>query len=206
MAQSNTNLMGSVGSTLGMLGSASTLTGLGGTALMTNPIGWGIAALGVGTALFGAGSEQKEAQEKLEIIKQQEQDLESAQKDVAALGQIRKEIVTEAGTRQYEQMGRGTGRTLGQITGTKEKAYQKTGGLAFAGGVEEETRRAKEIAREEHEMGTESLYAKVGSELLGIETDVSTQLGGIREKLAAVGLEKKQVGKAAGSYLYNLMT
>ena len=42
--------------------------------------------------------------------------------------------------------------------------------------------------------------------MLAIDTDVSGQLGDIKEKMAALGAERRQTKKASSSYLYNLLT
>jgi hypothetical protein len=205
MAQQNTNLFSSVGSTLGALGSASTLTGMGGTALMTTPLGLGIAGLGVMTSLFGAGSEQKEAQEKLKIIDKQSEALKESEKSVSELGSIRKGIVTADTSREYKSISKAAGQTLEKVKKSESEAYRKTD-LAFSGAIEEGTEESRKLVREKTEEAGETLFSQLGAKMLAIDTDISGQLGDIKERMAALGAERKQTKKASSSYLYNLLT
>ena len=204
--QQNTNLFSSVGSTLGALGSASTLMGAaGGSALMASPVGWGIAALGVGTALFGAGSEQKEAKEKLKIIDEQREGLKESQEAVTELGGIRKGIVTAETSREYEGVTKKAGQALEKLEKTESQAYGKTD-LAFSGEVEEGTAESKKLVREETEDVSESLFSQLGAKMLAIDTDISGQLGDIKKQMATLDAERRQTKKSSDSYLYNLLT
>ena len=66
MPEGNTSIWQGLGQSAGLAGGLSQM-GLA----MTGPVGWGIMAAGALTSLFGAGSEQREAQKKLDILKDQ---------------------------------------------------------------------------------------------------------------------------------------
>ncbi|MAH48428.1 hypothetical protein CMI37_21565 [Candidatus Pacearchaeota archaeon] len=200
MPEGNTSIWQGLGQSAGLVG------GLGQMGMtMTGPIGWGIMALGAGISLWGAASEQREAQKKLRVLKDQKKKLEESKFSVGKLKSQKKTIAKQKTEVPLEQLATGVGTEIEKLGAAEQSMLRKTGMETVTEvGKKAETQEGKIFAQ--HDISKKAIYGQLGETLMGIDLEAQDAINSIDEKLASMSSQEYQLKRAAKSRAFNLFT
>lgn len=200
MPEGNTSLQQGLGQSAGLV------AGLGQMGMaMTGPVGWGIMAIGVGMSLWGAASEQKEAQEKLRVLTSQKKLLEESKFSVGKLKSQKKTIAKQRIEVPMEQLATGVGTEIEKLGAAEQSMLKKTG-LETVTGVGKKVEKQEGKIFAQHDISKKAIYGQLGETLMGIDLEAQDAINSIDEKLASMSAQEYQLKRAAKSRAFNLFT
>lgn len=179
----------------GILGAVG--TGLSTAAMASNPFGWAVGAMGVGTSLMNAFSKKNEANEQIGILEDQRF---SATKALSSLGQVEEQKIGIAED-QYgtaaSKASFGVGSSLYSTTKTGMSAASNIG-FASSGQLNSQLARGERDILTDYGFQKKGLQDVLGQNLLNISQEIGGQRSKLETQIASIDSQTRKYRGQAG--------